>query len=141
MVCQRFVLSLYIDTYTLPYNHKIQRYYIHYDCISFIYIYEYSLPIIGLKYNSIFFFGIGMILYQYLKTNNFSIHIPLYFESFIYICFSILFTISIHLRKTLFHVDGFYFAIYIIFATISIIFILLRFNDKLSISQFPFNQG
>lgn len=108
---------------------------------SLLYIYEYSLPIIGLKYNSIFFFGIGMILYQYLKTNNFSIHIPLYFESFIYICFSILFTISIHLRKTLFHVDGFYFAIYIIFATISIIFILLRFNDKLSISQFPFNQG
>lgn len=53
----------------------------------------------------------------------------------------IAYIISIHLRKTLFHVDGFYFAIYIIFATISIIFILLRFNDKLSISQFPFNQG
>lgn len=108
---------------------------------SLLYIYEYKFPIIGLRYNSIFFYGIGMLLFRYLETKDFSIHISLYCEFLIHICSFILFIISIELRETLFHVDGFCFAVYIIFATISILFILLRFNKKINVYQFPFNQG
>ena len=107
----------------------------------YLYIIEFSFPIIGLNYNSIFFFGIGIIIYEYLKHKEFKINIPFLFEYFIYIFTIILFFLSIYYRKELFHVDGFYFAIYILFAICSITFILLRLKDKLIISKFPFNQG
>lgn len=107
----------------------------------YLYIIEFSFPIIGLRYNSIFFFGVGIIIYKYLKHKEFKINIPFLFEYFIYLYTIILFFLSIYYRKEIFHVDGIYFAIYILFAICSITFILLRLKDKLKITMFPFNQG
>lgn len=107
----------------------------------YLYTIEFSFPIIGLKYNSIFFFGMGIFIYKYLKHRNFKVVIPFLFEYFIYLFTITLFFLSVFYRKELFHVDGICFAIYILFAMCSITFILLRLKDKFKYSEFPFNQG
>lgn len=101
---------------------------------------NYVFPIIGLRHYAIFFFGIGIFMFRYLKIKNFSISVSYSFEIFIYLITAILFIASLFFRESI-NPKSLWFIIYILFAIISILLILLRTENYISNSTLLINLG
>lgn len=100
---------------------------------------NYIFPVIGLRHYAIFFFGIGILMFRYLRAKNFSIIVSYYFEFFIYLITIILFIASLFIRETM-NPKSLWFVFYMLFAIISLLFILLRTENRLHYT-FLFNLG
>lgn len=84
---------------------------------------EFIFPFIGLRYNSILFFGIGVLFNMYIDKDK--LFIPKLLEYSIYIITIILFVITVYYREY-FNVDQYRYIIYLIFGCATIFLLLIK---------------
>lgn len=101
-------------------------------CCFVLYYFEYTIPYLEIRYNSIFFFSIGIILNTYIKIKPFNI--TKMAELYIYTITSILFILTI-IYRDFFKVDSIQYSLYIVLGCITMSLLLLRNIQRIHITQ------